>query len=64
MREIIDLDRPNDAFMVITSGESGQPLQRHYNDQTPLWLNGGYHLVTLDWNVIEHSSWDHLNLQP
>ena len=64
MRQVIDLAHPHDASMVITSGQSGQALHQHYDDQTPLWLNGGYHQVTTDWNVIRNSGWDHLVLQP
>ncbi|HYQ87374.1 MAG TPA: penicillin acylase family protein [Bacteroidota bacterium] len=62
MRQVIDMAEPLTADMVITSGESGQPLFKHYNDQTPLWLTGGYHKVTIDWNEIKKSSWDHLVL--
>ena len=64
MREVIDLSRPLVASMVITPGQSGQPLHRHYDDQTTLWLNGGYHQVTMDWKDIERAQWDHLILKP
>ena len=64
MREIIDMDEPLEADMVITSGESGQPLFRHYSDQTPLWLTGGYFRVTMNWAEISKPTWDHLVLRP
>jgi penicillin amidase len=64
MRQVVDLASPRLAFMVITSGESGQPLQKHYDDQTSLWLNGGYIQVTTDWNQIEHEQWNRLQLLP
>ncbi|HTK81506.1 MAG TPA: penicillin acylase family protein [Bacteroidota bacterium] len=64
MRHIVDLSQPLDGLMVITSGESGQPLNKHYDDQTSLWLNGGYRSVTIDWSRINNESWDHLILQP
>jgi acyl-homoserine lactone acylase PvdQ len=35
---------------IIPSGESGQVLHPHYDDQTPLWLVGEYHTVSADKN--------------
>ncbi len=64
MRQVVDLARPSGAWTVITSGESGQALNKHYDDQTSLWLNGGYHRVTTDWQEISQASWDHLELVP
>jgi len=62
MRQIVDLASPRSVFLVITSGESGQTYSKHYDDQTSLWLNGGYVQVTSDWEEITHASWDHLEL--
>ena len=64
MRQVVDMAAPQSSFLVITSGESGQPLHAHYDDQTSLWLNGGYLQVTTDWNMIERSKWDRLTLRP
>ncbi|MBI1807084.1 MAG: penicillin acylase family protein, partial [Ignavibacteria bacterium] len=64
MRLVVDLARPLTAWTVITSGQSGQPFHTHYDDQASLWLNGGYHQVTLDWNEIRRSRWEHLGLRP
>lgn len=64
MRQVIDMAEPMEADMVITSGESGQALFKHYSDQTPLWLTGGYYRVTMNWTEIRKSSWDHLTLRP
>jgi penicillin amidase len=64
MRQVIDLANPLEASMVLTTGESGQPLYRHYDDQTSLWLNGGYHRVTMDWNEITGQHFEHLELRP
>jgi penicillin amidase len=64
MRQIVDLSRPVEAATVITSGQSGQPLQKHYDDQVPLWRNGGYLTVTIDWNEIRKSGWNKLELRP
>jgi penicillin amidase len=64
MRQIVDLSDSSSFLIVITSGESGQPLHRHYSDQTPLWLNGEYHRLIMDRSQIEQSGWDLLTFQP
>ena len=64
MRQIVDLANPEQAFIVNQLGQSGQPLNQHYNDQTPLWLNGDYRTVTIDWKLIQSQGWDKLELRP
>ncbi|MBI5216852.1 MAG: penicillin acylase family protein [Ignavibacteriae bacterium] len=64
MRQIVDLAQPARALMVNQLGQSGQPLHEHYDDQTPLWLNGGYRTVTLDWSVIRSAQMKRLELVP
>ena len=64
MRQIIDFANPSVASTVITLGQSGQPLNKHYDDQMALWLNGGYHMVTINWSDIKKSGWQHLELEP
>jgi len=64
MRQVVDLADSLSSSLIITSGQSGQPLHKHYDDQTPLWLNGGYLNVTLDWSEIRKAKWDHLVLKP
>lgn len=64
MRQIVDLASPARAFTVIPLGESGQPLNTHYDDQVTLWLNGGYHRITIDWKELETTKYDHLTLSP
>ena len=64
MRQVVDLARPLEGFFVLTGGQSGQPLHEHYDDQAPLWLNGGYIRVSADWSEIRESPWDRLTLEP
>ena len=64
MRQVVDLATPQTSYIIITSGESGQPFNKHYDDQTSLWLNGGYIQLNTDWKQIEQESWDHLELRP
>lgn len=37
LRAVFDLSRPDGAWAVIGTGQSGNPLSRHWSDQTPLW---------------------------
>lgn len=39
-RHVVDLAEPDGALMVITTGESGNPVSRHYRDQVQRWWNG------------------------
>lgn len=47
MRFIVDMAAPERAYTVIPTGQSGQPLHRHYKDQTPLWLDGRYKTTSM-----------------
>ncbi|HTR82544.1 MAG TPA: penicillin acylase family protein [Bacteroidota bacterium] len=47
-RQIVDFSDIDGAQSIIPTGESGQPMNEHYADQTPLWLNGNYHAMPLD----------------
>jgi penicillin amidase len=64
MRQVVDLADPEHGSIVITSGQSGQPLNAHYDDQTPLWLNGGYIDMSLNWDELFRLSPSHLTLIP
>jgi penicillin G amidase len=48
MRFIVDMANPSLAYTVIPTGQSGQPLHRHYRDQTQLWLDGRYKTSSMD----------------
>lgn len=43
MRQITDMANVDGAQSVIYSGQSGHTFNRHYDDQTPLWLHGKLH---------------------
>lgn len=47
MRFIVDMADPAVAHTVIPTGQSGQPLHRHYKDQTQLWLDGRYKITSM-----------------
>lgn len=46
-RQIFDLSSSLTYRAVLPSGQSGQLFHDHYDDQTPLWLHGGYRTVTI-----------------
>jgi penicillin amidase len=48
MRQIVDFSDLDASRSIIPTGESGQPMNEHYADQTPLWLSGEYHSLPLD----------------
>jgi penicillin amidase len=46
-RQVVDLGDVAHAGMVVTTGESGNPLSRHYRDQVSWWWRGDLHMVPL-----------------
>ncbi len=47
-RHIVDMSNPYEYKMVLPSGQSGQVFNKHYSDQTPLYLNGIYRVARSD----------------
>jgi len=64
MRQIVDLSNRNNSLIVITTGQSGHPLSKHFKDQTPLWLEGNYHKAITDSIEICNSDFELLILKP
>jgi len=64
MRQIVDLSNRNNSSIVITTGQSGHPLSKHFKDQTPLWLKCEYHRAVTDSLEIYNSDFDLLILEP
>ncbi len=42
MRVIVDLSSWNNSYAIHTTGQSGQPLNRHYSDMVPVWAQFQY----------------------
>jgi len=63
-RQIIDLSDLRNSVCVITSGQSGHFLSRHYDDQIPLWLEGQYHPMLFYQQDIEANACGRLFLRP
>ncbi len=36
------MSKPEEARTILPSGQSGQVFNKHYDDQTALWLHGAY----------------------
>jgi penicillin amidase len=42
VRVVAEMTRPMRVWAVIPGGQSGHPLDPHYDDQTDSWLRGRY----------------------
>ncbi|MCI2393210.1 penicillin acylase family protein [Aliiroseovarius sediminis] len=47
-RGVYDFADPNSSLFVISTGQSGHPLSRHYDDLGDLWRRGEYTPMSLD----------------
>lgn len=48
MRYIYDFSKPDEFYMILTTGESGNVMSDHYSDMSKMWLRGGYVKVRTD----------------
>jgi penicillin amidase len=63
-RQIIDLGNLANSVCVNTTGQSGQPGSRHYDDQIDDWRFGRYHPMLFDRAQIEQQAEARLTLSP
>ncbi|MDM7458875.1 MAG: penicillin acylase family protein, partial [Paracoccus sp. (in: a-proteobacteria)] len=47
-RGVFDLADPDSSVFIISTGQSGHPLSRHYDDLSSLWRRGEYIVMSLD----------------
>lgn len=47
-RGVYDLADPDSSVFIISTGQSGHPLSRHYDDLSELWRRGDYIPMSLD----------------
>lgn len=65
MRQVIDMGNTQGAGgFVIPTGQSGLPFSREYDDQTPLWRDGGMLLLPLDRRAVEAVAETRMTLYP
>ncbi len=48
MRYIFDFSKPNEFYLILTTGESGNVMSEHYRDMTKMWLRGNYMKIKTD----------------
>jgi penicillin G amidase len=63
-RGIFDLSDMDNSRYVIPTGQSGNPLSKHFKDMQPYWQNNRYITISTDRSVIEKASTEHLVLKP
>ena len=47
-RAVVDMADPESSVFVISTGQSGHPLSRHYRDMAVLWRKGHYVSMAMD----------------
>lgn len=50
-RALYDLSDLDGSRYMITTGQSGNPMSRHYDDLAPMWGRGEYIEIRTDWSV-------------
>ncbi len=55
MRFIHDYADPDNFYIILTTGQSGNVMSDHYSDMTPLWLNGKYMKICTNETDIRNS---------
>jgi penicillin amidase len=64
VRQVVPLGFRSKARSVITTGQSGHFFERHYRDQSPLWLSGASHPAWTDPRDIRENTESVLRLTP
>ncbi|MCZ0962293.1 penicillin acylase family protein [Paracoccus benzoatiresistens] len=63
-RGVYDLADPDSSVFIISTGQSGHPLSRHYDDLAELWRRGEYIGMSLDPNLARAAATGITTLQP
>lgn len=63
-RSVVDMANPDASVFVISTGQSGHPLSRHYRDIGKLWLHGGYASMSFDKGKVLENSVGTTHLMP
>jgi penicillin amidase len=63
-RGVYDFADPDSSVFVISTGQSGHPLSRHYDDLGELWRRGEYIPMTLDPELARAGSVGVTRLEP
>jgi penicillin amidase len=57
MRYIYDFSKPDELYMILTTGESGNVMSDHYSDMSDMWLNGKYLKIKTDEESIKNEKY-------
>ncbi|MEX2403707.1 MAG: penicillin acylase family protein [Balneolales bacterium] len=63
-RRIVDFSDLQKSFSIISTGQSGNPLSKHYDDQLQLWLDGQYRTFYHHQDEIENFSNKTMTIKP
>ena len=63
-RAIIDFADPNSSLFIISTGQSGHPFSKHYDDLAQLWRRGEYIPMSLDIDLARGGAVGVTMLQP
>lgn len=63
-RGVYDLADPDSSVFVISTGQSGHPLSRHYDDMAELWRRGEYVGMSLDPDLARAAATGITRLEP
>lgn len=55
MRYIFDFAKPNELHLILTTGQSGNIVSKHYKNMAEMWLRGNYVTVRTDEQSIKNS---------
>lgn len=55
IRFVYDFDNPDEFYLILTTGQSGNIMSDHYSDMTKLWLDGEYMKVNTNSDAIKNS---------
>ncbi|UCH51828.1 MAG: penicillin acylase family protein [Chloroflexota bacterium] len=64
MRMIVDLDDFSNSITIHTTGQSGHPYSKHYDDMIDLWREIKYQPMLWTREQVENAAVDHLILNP
>jgi len=53
MRYIYDFENPNEFYLILTTGQSGNVMSDHFSDMSLMWLTGKYMKISTDKNQIK-----------
>jgi penicillin G amidase len=64
MRMIVDMSNYDASLAIHSTGQSGHPYHRHYDDMIPLWLDGRYHAMLWSREAVAAAAAQRLILRP